>query len=78
MHNIHCCDNVNLVQNDKFAKLRRLIEFLSEKILQWPPRRKHTVLMNLWYHTLDDMLRNNSLEANQLGGVQIMDWKHQK
>lgn len=37
MSNIHCCDNYNLQPNDKFAKVRPLIDALNTNFLKFAP-----------------------------------------
>ncbi|XP_028159394.1 piggyBac transposable element-derived protein 3-like, partial [Ostrinia furnacalis] len=37
MDNLHCCDNTNLQQNDKFAKIRPLLDALNAKFLNFAP-----------------------------------------
>nr|CAI5862844.1 unnamed protein product [Callosobruchus analis] len=37
MQNIHCCNNVDLAANDKFAKLRPLFDILNKKFINMSP-----------------------------------------
>jgi hypothetical protein len=37
MTHLHCCDNSNLDQTDKFAKVRPLFDLLNQKFLTLAP-----------------------------------------
>nr|CAH7751982.1 unnamed protein product [Callosobruchus chinensis] len=41
MQNIHCCDNQNLNQEDRFSKIRPLIDILNNKFLDLAPLEEH-------------------------------------
>lgn len=37
MSHLHCCDNNNLIQGDKFAKIRPLVILLNKKFIEFAP-----------------------------------------
>lgn len=41
MQNIHCCDNENLQQNDKFAKLRPLFDIIGRNFIEFTQIEEH-------------------------------------
>lgn len=44
MSNIHCCDNDNLDENDRFAKLRPLFDRINKKCLEFAPHvEQHSI-----------------------------------
>lgn len=48
MQNIHCCDNLNLNMQDRFLKVRPLIDAMNKKCIDLAPEREH--------HSLDESI----------------------
>nr|CAI5866807.1 unnamed protein product [Callosobruchus analis] len=60
MQNIYCCDNQNLNQEDRFSKIRPLIEILNNKFLDLAPLEEHHC---------DVTRRSNLLVENRFVGL---------
>lgn len=64
IHNAHCYDSNNLVLNNKFTKLRPLIEVPNEKFIAIAPMEEANSIVE----SMEDMVRNNSLKIYHIDG----------